>query len=232
MPALTEAAIRELASIKAALPLSRRVISTSTVAAFVRRQDLEHEVETLLRDAKHRFDGDESVQSDLRKIEQLVRRGIDRSQVRGLAIFACSAEGLWEVIELPGAGQQPRPRQPVPAVGQLEAVLREHEPIGVLMADRQRARMFVFEMGRLVERSELFDGQDRETDKGERDRGVDPAQSQAARPRPTCATPPTSPSTCGRSGRSSTWPSPRPTTWPPSSRPACTPTCAAACPAA
>ena len=181
MPALTEAAIRELASIKGqAAPVTSCYLDVDG-RRFVRRQDLEHELDTLLREARNRFDGDESVQADLRKIDQLVRRGIDRSQVRGLAIFACSAEGLWEVIELPVRVTSRVVVNHVPAVGQLEAVLREHEPIGVLMADRQRARMFVFELGKLVERSELFDASDRETDKGERDKGVDPAQSQAAR---------------------------------------------------
>ena len=35
-----------------------------------------------------------------------------------------------------------------PAVGQLESVVQEHEPIGVLLADKQRARLFVFELRR------------------------------------------------------------------------------------
>jgi peptide subunit release factor 1 (eRF1) len=58
----------------------------------------------------------------------------------------------------------------VPAVGQLESVLQDHEPIGVLLADRQRARMFVFELGELRERSELFE-QRASGDPGHQDRG-------------------------------------------------------------
>ena len=42
----------------------------------------------------------------------------------------------------------------MPSVRQLEAVLEEHERIGVLLVDRKRARMFVFELGELVEHSE------------------------------------------------------------------------------
>jgi peptide chain release factor subunit 1 len=173
VPVLTEAAIRELASIKGErAPVTSCYLDVDG-RRLLRRQDLEHEVDTVLREARNRFDGDESVQSDLRRIEQLVKRGIDRSQVRGLAIFSCSAEGLWEVIELPVRVHTRVVVNHVPAVGQLEAVLREHEPIGVLMADRQRARMFVFELGRLVERSEMFDDTPRDDDKGERDRGID-----------------------------------------------------------
>ena len=61
-----------------------------------------------------------------------------------------------------------------PAVGQLESVLQENEPIGVLTADRQRARLFLFELGELVEHSELFEEVPRETDtRGTRDRRAD-----------------------------------------------------------
>ena len=38
---------------------------------------------------------------DLQRIEEYVRNGLDRSRVRGVAIFACDADGLWEVVELP-----------------------------------------------------------------------------------------------------------------------------------
>jgi peptide subunit release factor 1 (eRF1) len=177
VPVLTEAAIRELASKKGvSAPVTSCYLDVDG-RRLVRQQDLEHELDTVLREARARFDGDASVQADLRRIEQLIRRrDIDRSEVRGLAIFACSSEGLWEVIELPVRVHSRIVVNSVPAVGQLEAVLREHEPIGVLMADRQRARMFVFEMGRLVERSESFDEGRRDVARGERDRGVDPAQ--------------------------------------------------------
>ncbi len=98
-----------------------------------------------------------------------------------MAIFACSAEHLWQVVELPVPVHTRVVINHAPAVGQLESVLREHEPIGVLMADRQRARMFVFELGALVERSELFEEMPRETDvRGLRDRGGDHPQALEA----------------------------------------------------
>jgi peptide chain release factor subunit 1 len=171
---LTEAVIRELASIKGEkAPITSCYLDVDG-RRLVRHQDLERSVECVLRDARARSGGDPSVQADLRRIEQLIRGGIDRSRVRGMAIFACSAEDMWEVIELPVVVHNRVVINSMPAVGQLEAVLREHEPIGVLMADRQRARMFVFELGELVERSELFDAVPRdEGARGERDRGGD-----------------------------------------------------------
>jgi peptide subunit release factor 1 (eRF1) len=78
------------------------------------------------------------------------------------------------VIELPMPVHSRVVIDHAPAVGELEVLLREHEPMGVLLADRQRARMFVFELGELVERSELFEAVPRDLDvRGERDRGSD-----------------------------------------------------------
>ena len=52
-------------------------------------------------------------------------------------------------------------------------MLQEHEPIGVLLADKQRAELYVFELGLLVDRSELLDELPRDYDsRGERERGT------------------------------------------------------------
>jgi peptide chain release factor subunit 1 len=175
--AITEAAIRELASIKGErAPITSCYLDVDG-RRIARQQDLEHEVDVLLKGARALADGEASVSADLQKIEQYVHDGLDRSRVRGLAIFACTAERLWEVIELPVPVRTRVVINHVPAVGQLESVLREHEPIGVLLADRQRARMFVFELGELVERSELFEAVPRDAGaRGERDRGGDHPQ--------------------------------------------------------
>ena len=172
MAAMTEATIRELASIKGErAPITSCYLDVDG-RRVARQRDLEHEVDILLKDARARADGEPSVFRDLGRIEQYVRGGIDRSRVRGLAIFACSADRLWEVIELPMPVNSRVVINHVPAVGKLEVLLREHEPMGVLLADRQRARMFVFELGELAERSELFEAMPRDLDvRGERDRG-------------------------------------------------------------
>jgi len=139
---------------------------------FVRQRDLDRELEHLLRDARGKANGDDSVQRDLTRIEALVRGGIDRSRTRGLAIFSCTAHDLWEVIPLPVPVQNRVVINHVPAVSQLEAVLEDSEAMGVLLADRQRARVFVFELGELTERSERFDELPRDYDvRGEKDQG-------------------------------------------------------------
>jgi peptide subunit release factor 1 (eRF1) len=109
------------------------------------------------------------VAEDLRRIEAHVRAGVDRSRVRGLAFFACSAEGLWQLMELPVRINSQVVINHSPYVRQLESVLDEYPTVGVLLADRQRARIFVIEQGELVERSQLFDELPRDYDN---DRGA------------------------------------------------------------
>jgi peptide chain release factor subunit 1 len=175
--AIDEAAIRELATIRG----ERAPITSCYLDVDGRRvaryRDLEYEVELLLRDARVRADGHPSVRLDLAHIERFVKEGIDRSRTRGVAIFACAAQDLWQVVELPVRFHPQVLIHSAPAVGQLEAVVRQYEPIGVLAVDRQRARMFVFALGELVEHSERFQALPREEGaRGERDRGADHAQ--------------------------------------------------------
>jgi hypothetical protein len=170
---LTEAAIRELAGIRGdAAPITSCYLDVDG-RRLTRHQDVEHELDGMLRDARQRANGHQSVHDDLRRIEAYVRAGLDRSETRGLAIFACAASELWEVIELPVPVRSRVVINHAPAVGQLESVVQEHESIGVLLADKQRARLFAFDMGRLVERSELIDELPRDYDlRGLRERGT------------------------------------------------------------
>lgn len=173
MAVLTEAAIRELAGIRGDVaPITSCYLDVDG-RRLVRHQDVEHELDGMLRGARQRANGHRSVHDDLRKIEAFVRAGIDRSETRGLAIFSCAASDLWKVIELPVPVRSQVVINHAPAVGQLESVVQEHEPIGVLLADKQRARLFVFALGRLVERSELIDELPRDYDlRGLRERGT------------------------------------------------------------
>jgi peptide chain release factor subunit 1 len=170
---ITEAAIRELAGIRGdGAPITSCYLDVDG-RRLARHQDVEQELDATLREARQRANGHRSVHDDLRRIEAYVKGGLDRHATRGLAIFACSASDLWEVIEL----QTPVRTQVVinhaPAVGQLESVVQEHEPIGVLLADRQRARLLVFEQGVVTDRSELLDELPRDVDsRGERERGT------------------------------------------------------------
>ena len=172
MSVITEDVIRSLAGFRG----DRAPVTTCYLdidgRRYLRHQDYEYELDVLLRDARSKANGDASVARDLTRIEEFVKAGIDRSRTRGLAMFACAAHDLWEVIPLPVPVQSRVVINHAPAVSQLEAVLEESERFGVLLADRQRARLFVFELGELTDRSELFEELPRDYDShGEKDRG-------------------------------------------------------------
>ena len=165
MAAITEAAIRELAAIKGEkAPITSCYLDVDG-RRVARHRDLEHEVDVLLKGARPAADGDASVHRRPRP-----HRGLRARRPRPVA--GAGRRHLRLLRRRPVAGHRAaragaRPGSSInhtPAVGQLESVLREHEPIGVLLADRQRARMFVFELGELVERSELFEELPRDID--------------------------------------------------------------------
>ncbi|TML64119.1 MAG: hypothetical protein E6G17_03540 [Actinobacteria bacterium] len=126
---------------------------------YVRPKEYELRLDALVRHAQERGNGGNGVApaGDLARVEQRVKQGVDRSHTRGLAIFSCAAHGLWEVLELPVPVRNQLVVNQVPYVRQLEVILAEHERICVLLADRQRARMLVVELGQPVDRSEVFD---------------------------------------------------------------------------
>lgn len=157
MVAITEQEVRELAGFKSEQGPVTSCYLDIDGARHVRHQDVVRELDRLLRDARARTNGDESVAADLRRMEDHVRGGLDRSRTRGLAMFSCSAQGFWKVIELPVAVRSQLVVNDTPSVRQLEVVVDEYERFGVLLVDRQRARMFVFELGELVESTAVFD---------------------------------------------------------------------------
>jgi peptide subunit release factor 1 (eRF1) len=98
-----------------------------------------------------------SVAADLDRITAWVRAGFDRSRVRGLAFFACSADGYFEVVESPLPVRNGVVVNQTPHVRPLESILQVHERFAVVLVDRQRARLFRFELGELTEHTEVFD---------------------------------------------------------------------------
>ena len=172
MASISQETVRKLA----AFDLGEGAVVTLYLDVDGRRwprfQDCEARLERLVRRGIEQAtsNGHAAAVDDLRRVEAHVRGGIDRSATRGLAIFASGA-ALWEVFELPVPVRDELVVNRTPHVRQLETVLDNHERFGVLLADRQRARMFVFELGRLVDKNEVFDQLPRhDDDKGEWDR--------------------------------------------------------------
>jgi len=127
-----------------------------------RHADYETQLDHLVRRGRERAAGfgpeaARSVAADLDRIAAWVRDGFDRSRVRGLAFFACSADGFFEVVESPLPVRNGVAVNHTPHVRPLESVLQAYERFAVVLVDRQRARLFRFEFGELTEHTEVFD---------------------------------------------------------------------------
>ena len=171
MATLTQDAIRSLAGFKGQHAPVVTLYLDVDGRQYVRPKDYEIQLESLLRRAGELTNGHAPAVHDLERIEAHVKSGFDRSRTRGLAIFSCTAHDFWKVVELPVPVRNQLVINATPHVKQLEGVLDEYGRMGVLLADKQRARMFVFELGELVERNEVFDQLPRhEDDRGDWDK--------------------------------------------------------------
>jgi peptide chain release factor subunit 1 len=185
--AITEDTLRTLAGFEAGgEPVTTCYLDVDGRRLLTQR-DIDQELDAVLRSARGRANGTKSVHHDLDRIEGFVKGGFDRSRVRGLALFSCAARDLFEVVPLPVRVRSRVVVNEQPALGQLEAIAEESRRYGVLLVDRQRARMFVFELDELVELTEQVDELPRDYDnRGSSERGdvaghVDALASQHVR---------------------------------------------------
>jgi peptide chain release factor subunit 1 len=140
---------------------------------FLRARDLEPHLDALLREGRARLASNghskaavASVEADLARMGDHVRGMLHRSHTRGVALFSCTAHDLWRVVELSVPVRNRVVVNHTPYVRELEAVVARHERFAVLLADRQRARIFLFALGSLVEKTELLDELPRHEDDG------------------------------------------------------------------
>lgn len=170
---INESRIRDLAGFKGQnAPVTSMYLDVDG-RRRIRAHDVEVALERLVRSPRERHSdvndpdtGHASVQADLTRMEAFVRAGVDRSHVRGLAIFACSAHDFWEVVELAVPVQDRLVVNHTPYVRGLEAVVARHERFAVLVADRQRARLFLFHQGELLDKQEQIELLPRHDDDG------------------------------------------------------------------
>lgn len=162
---IRESSIRDLAGFKGQdAPVTSLYLDVDG-RRRIRPRDYETVLERMVRAAREEAEHD-SVRADLKRIEDHVRAGIDRSRVRGVAYFSCTAHDFWQVVELAVPVRDRLVVNHTPYVRELEAVVARHERFAVLVADRQRARLFLFHQGELVDGEDQFDRLPRHDDDG------------------------------------------------------------------
>ncbi|MHB8296434.1 MAG: baeRF10 domain-containing protein [Acidimicrobiales bacterium] len=117
--------------------------------------------------------------ADLEQVEGWFRGGIgvERKGVRGVALFSCTKRDMLQAFQLPVPVADEVVVNDRPNVRQLERVLERAVRFGVLLADRQRARMMVAQLGNIVYTEEIFDELPRHDDEpGRMDRSPAPTK--------------------------------------------------------
>jgi peptide chain release factor subunit 1 len=83
--------------------------------------------------------------------------GLERGPTRGVALFSCSAAGLWEEVLVPRPLADRATLADHPQVLPLEALVETYETFCTALVDREKARIFLARMGQIREERDVFD---------------------------------------------------------------------------
>ncbi|MBV9280989.1 MAG: hypothetical protein JOZ41_12985 [Chloroflexi bacterium] len=93
----------------------------------------------------------ESLRTDLEKIEAFVSDEFQREDVNGLAIFSCSGQDFWQVIQLPTRVESRVGFGPRPYVAPIATFISHTKPTAILLTDRKHARILTMKGGEVRE---------------------------------------------------------------------------------
>ncbi|MFN2543310.1 MAG: Vms1/Ankzf1 family peptidyl-tRNA hydrolase [Actinomycetota bacterium] len=174
MTELDRALIRKLAEwTPGDLPVTSVYLSVDG-RLYPRKKDYELRLDELLRKVREEAGAKDvkdkevarSVEGDAEAARAFVLDRFDRGTTRGLAMFSCSAAGLWEEIELSRPVRNSATIGPHPDLLQLESVLETYESFCTVLVDSEKARIFLAELGRIEEESDLIDDVPNRHDQG------------------------------------------------------------------
>jgi len=137
--------------------------------SYPRPSDYEPHVEHLFRLARKRAEPlgksvVEALEADLARISGWLEAGLDRKSTRGIAVFSCAAEGLFETFSLPLVIRDQVAVASTPDIAQLAAALAASEQALVVAIDNQRSRLLRLELGEVEEREAPIDQIERRVD--------------------------------------------------------------------
>jgi peptide subunit release factor 1 (eRF1) len=114
------------------------------------RRSSEMKLEEALADISGRFAGDaarrEGFEADRQRIIDYAGREAPKD-ARGLAIFACHAEGIWQTLPLQAPVETRVEVDRFPHTFQLARLIDDYETSAVVLAEGQEARIFVIALG-------------------------------------------------------------------------------------
>jgi peptide chain release factor subunit 1 len=84
-------------------------------------------------------------------------RSLDRGPTRGVALFSCSEGGLWEEVLVSRPLRDLAVVAEQPYVMPLEALVETYQSFCTVIVDREKARIFLSNLGRNQEATDVFD---------------------------------------------------------------------------
>lgn len=135
-------------------PVSSVYLNTDG-ARFPRASDYEARLDGLLRDlqrvaAERGPEDAKAVEADVEAIGRWVRQEFDRGQTRGLGLF-CSEGDIFERVEIAESFRNIARVGDTPYVVPLEAMLGRRHHIALVIIERDKARVFRYQLGRAEE---------------------------------------------------------------------------------
>jgi peptide subunit release factor 1 (eRF1) len=129
---------------------------------FPRKTDYQVRLDELLRGARALAEGLDresvrSVERDVAAMSEFVREEFRRGDTRGLAMFASHAGGLWEVVTVPRPVRDRVVVAPQADLLPLESLYETYRPMCAALVDYAKARLFLLELGRIDEVTDVWD---------------------------------------------------------------------------
>lgn len=95
-------------------------------------------------------EAEQSLRGDLGKIREFMD-GFERHDTNGIAIFSCTAQDLWHVVQLPTRVGNRVEFRPHPVVSPIATFLSHNKATAILLTDKQSARIFTMKEGEVRE---------------------------------------------------------------------------------
>lgn len=99
----------------------------------------------------------ESIRQDMDNITRYIGKEFDRNGWRGLAIFGSAARQFWQVYPLALPVEDSLRIATHPYVRPLANLQEDYSRYGVVLVDREKARLFVVDLDGISERERVFD---------------------------------------------------------------------------
>ncbi len=125
-----------------------------------RKKAYEIEAKDIIREAINKAGPPEG---EMEKVRENARKVLDfikvdfRGEARGLAIFSCTEAGLWQVYRLPVEVPEVCVVNHVPHISPMLKLVDESRKYCVVVADKEKARLFTMYLGKITEGVDLFD---------------------------------------------------------------------------